>query len=286
MKLQKNVFQIIFILIGLIIVFPFRSLTSSLPLLRLMYWVNTVDIYMNNHWKYFTFWAVASLLGSTPGCWHQQGGEKKNQPGSHHFLFLPLSLVTQWLCSPSHFLVLFVTTSEFFWFCHQQIYGQPPKENLTFSKTVVWILKSTLLSGITRADKNSGLHPFVNRVEHISSLNPHFNFFTVSLRRLICVHFHFHKPTFTFCLFCQLKNISRESHSIFFVQLFFLGKWNRKGLTNRVQCRHLYISYSLKWNFAGRFVSNTRRIFFTQADWNIEQRNESWFSLKRPHMKT
>ena len=55
--------------------------------LRMMYWVNTVNIYVNQHWKYFTFWAVDSLLGSTPGCWQQQGGEKKNQPASHHFFF-------------------------------------------------------------------------------------------------------------------------------------------------------------------------------------------------------
>ena len=167
----------------------------------MMYWVNTVNNYMNEHWKHFTFWAVASLLGSTPGCWHQQGGEKKNQPGRYHFLFC-LFLLSPNDCGHHSifwfFLSQFQNSSDF---VTNRFMVNLSKKTL-HNKTDVWILKSTLLSGITRADKNSGLHPFVSRVEHISSLNPHFNFFTVSLRRLICVHFLFHRPTFPFCLFC------------------------------------------------------------------------------------
>ena len=83
LETAKKCFQIIFIYFWSDHCFPFQ-----IPhWLRMMYWVNTVNIFVNEHWKYFTFWAVANLLGSTPGCWQQQGGEKKNQPASQHFFF-------------------------------------------------------------------------------------------------------------------------------------------------------------------------------------------------------
>ena len=138
------------------------------------------------------------------------------------FFCHPMIVVTiPYFCSFCHNLrILLILSPTDLWSTFQR----KPYLKLTFG---FWN-ELTPLSGITRTGKNSGLHHFVSSIEHISRINPLFNFFTVSLHPLICVHFHFHRSTFTFCLFCQLKNISRESHSIFFRTALFSRKVKAK----------------------------------------------------------